>query len=213
MKEVGKIKKIFKGFFPDETISEKRLQFRRDLCGDCIHNSDNSPNLSTIDGLRKKLTNSFCTLCKCQIIEKTQSPYEECALYLINEPKKWFKTRLETANKDDMNLTNISTNEVDLKIENDTFVIDFGLVETVEDTMIKLIVDSDSVEEFKLISVKTTCGCAMVKFMPGNNEGTIDLKMNLDILPKGKFKKEMHIRYNLNITPVTEIVVLTGFKK
>ena len=78
MKEIGKINKIFKGFFPDETVSETVKEERRDLCGACEYNSANTPTdkLSSVDYLRGKVSKApFCTLCKCQIFEKTQSPF------------------------------------------------------------------------------------------------------------------------------------------
>jgi hypothetical protein len=216
MREINKAKKIFKGFFPDETVSEEVKKERRDICGGCEYNSANTPSdkLSPIDYLRHKITGPpFCTLCKCQLHEKTQSPFEECAAYMANEPKKWFKTRLETMGNENINITNVSDLKVDLQLVNDKFVIDYGAVDNSSPTDLELLVDTNSTDKFKLHSVNPTCGCSVTKYHTIDNRGTINVRMNLAQLGLGKFSKEVNIEYVIGNIPYKAILVLTGFKQ
>lgn len=214
MKEIGKINKIFKGFFPDETVSEIVKEKRRSLCGSCEYNSANTPKdkLSSIDYLREKVSPPFCTLCKCQIFEKTQSPFEECAAYMADEPKKWFKTRIETMAKEDINITNLSDIEVDLVLGDNKFTIDYGVLNVKSETEIELLVDTNSPKEFKLHSVHARCGCTVTKFDTKNNTANIHLKLNMNEIPAGRFNKIVDIQYFIEKTPKKTTIVLTGFK-
>lgn len=216
MKEINKARKIFKGFFPDETVSDKVKEQRRALCGACEYNSANTPSekLSPIDYLRDKITGPpFCTLCKCQIFEKTQSPFEECAAYMVDQPKKWFKTRLETMGNENLNITNVSDVEVDLSLVNNKYVVDYGLLVMGDDTEIELLVDTNSGGNFKLHSVHPDCGCSITKFHTIENRGTIFIRLSLGAIAAGKFSKNVNVEYILDNKPYSAIITLTGFKQ
>jgi hypothetical protein len=215
MKEINKARKIFKGFFPDETVSDKVKEERRSLCGACEYNSVNTPSdqLSPIDYLRSTITPAFCTLCKCQIHEKTQSPLEECAAYMADKEKKWFKTRLETMNNEDLNITNVSDVKVDLKLDNNKFVLDYGLLHLGDPTEVELLVDINSPETFKIHSVNPTCGCTVTKFHTIENRGTIHFRLDLGFVGAGRFAKEVGVEYIVGNTPHRTTIVLTGFKQ
>lgn len=216
MKEINKLKKIYKGFFPDETVSDTVKEKRRALCGACEYNSANTPSdkLSPIDYLRDKITGPpFCTLCKCQIHEKTQSPFEECAAYMADEPKKWLKTRLETMEKNNINITNLSNVEVDLTLQNEKFVVDYGVLTRNDETDIELLIDTNTDEKFKLHSVTPYCGCSVTKFENKDNKGYVFARMNMGMINPGKFSKQIDVEYILGNLPHKAVLLLTGFKK
>lgn len=216
MKEVNKLKKIYKGFFPDETVSEQRLSFRREACYSCPYMSANvdQSKLSTIDAIRTKAINQpFCTLCKCQIAEKTQSPYEECAAYKANEPIKWFKTRLEMSKDHELNLTNLSETEVNLYLDDGNYVVDYGEVTVEDSTELDFKLDVNSKEEFKVVTVNPTCGCTATKF--NNEDGTSILSFKIDIedFTGGVFKRAISVEYTVGGKPYKNLLILKGFKK
>lgn len=214
MKEVGKIRKIFKGFFPDETVSDSVKEIRRAACSSCSYNSANTPSdkLSSIDYLRSKITPAFCTLCKCQIFEKTQSPLEECAAYMAGHEKKWFKTRLETVENNNINITNVSDTKADLQLINGKYVVDYGKVDITSPMDLELILDLSTSDSFKLHSVNPTCGCSAAKYSNVNNQGMIQIKVNVEFVGLGKFAKPVYVEYIVNNVPHKAEIVLTGFK-
>ena len=215
MKEISKLKKIYKGFFPDETVSEERKTRRRDACNSCEYNSKNvtKEKLGAVDFARSMITNDFCTLCKCQIFEKTQSPYEECAMYILDADLKWNKTRIENMD-DSMNITNLSETEVGISGENNIYTIDYGVIDSTSVTEVELLVDSKSSESFSIKSVSPTCGCAISKFSDtSDNKGTISLRLDLSMINSDRFVKEVPVVYHLGTKPIRETLRLTGFKK
>lgn len=177
MKEVGKVTKVFKGFFGEE-LPEEISEKRRKICSTCPFNSVNADKLSLIDGIRNKFTPPFCTLCKCQIHEKTGSPLEECAMYLIGEDKKWFKIKIETMGKEELNLSQVGDNVYDIQLENDYFLINLGKVKATDDTTMDLVFESD--EEIELIKMELTCGCTQSKTIQ-IDDNSISVVMRVDI--------------------------------
>ena len=215
MEEIGKIKKIYKGFFPDEVVSEKRMAFRREQCAGCIYNSKNAveEDLSGVDTNRKKVFNSnFCTLCKCQIIEKTQSPHEECAAYYVDEPKKWFKTRVEVENRNAFNITNLTDNEIDLRIEGPNFTVDYGSIYDDADTNVELLLDSEATT-FKVVEIHPTCGCTAAKIEESESGVVLKFRVNLLDIAFGKFVKGIHVEYTVAGKPYKKTIFIKGFKK
>jgi hypothetical protein len=215
MKEINKARKIFKGFFPDETVSDKVMEERRSLCGACEYNSVNTPSekLSPIDYLRSNVTSAFCTLCKCQIKEKTQSPFEECAAYMAGKEKKWFKTRLETMKNEDLNITNVSDVKVDLSLVGNKFVVDYGVLHFGDNTELELLLDINSPDNFKIHSVQPSCGCTVTKYHTIENRGTIYFRLDLGAVAIGKFSKEVSVEYVVGNQPHTVVISLTGFRQ
>ena len=163
--------------------------------------------------MRSKITGPpFCTLCKCQILEKTQSPLEECAAYMANEPKKWFKTRLETMGNNDLNITNVSDLKVDLQLENGKYKINYGQLDMKSPTELELLLDINNSSTFKIHSVHPSCGCTATKFTTINNQGIINLRLDLGFIGQGAFSKSVDIEYLINSIPHRATILLTGFK-
>lgn len=181
MKEVGKINKIYKGFFGD-VLPDEIAESRRKICSTCEFNSVNAEKLSLTDSIRNSFTSPFCTLCKCQIHEKTGSALEECAMYMIGEEKKWFKIKIETMEKQDLNLTHIGGIAADIQLENDTFVVDYGKVTPLNDTSIELLFESE--EALTLIKMEVTCGCTSESTTQISDKA-IQTKLKVDISKVG----------------------------
>lgn len=192
MKEVGKITKIVKGFFGD-TVPEEVAEERRRLCRTCDFNSVNSQYLSIQSSIRNSFTGPFCTLCECQIHEKTGSPLEECAMYMIGEKKRWFKLKIETMGRD-LDLINVGGTKADMKIEDNAFVIDFGEVHPLSDASIELLFSSKYNITFEKIVL--TCGCTSSKAEQlDQNHIEVKLKLDVEKVGMGAGSKTLYLNY------------------
>ena len=103
MEKIGKIKTIARAFTTDSNIDENILLERRNICNQCPLNSKNieESKLSLVDRIKKRASgdNHFCTSCGCFINEKTSQETEECGLGDSGEQPKWFRVKLETTDR------------------------------------------------------------------------------------------------------------------
>lgn len=197
LKEVNKISKIYQGFFGDRLPEEKHKE-RLDKCMECPFNSKNRENLALVDRIRKNMINEpFCTLCKCQIFEKTGSALEECAAYMANEERKWYKLKIETMGKKKINITQVGNKEFDLYLEGDYFVIDCGVVTS--DFDVEFLTEAKRGVEFEAYELKPTCGCTSVKSEKiDNRHYKNSLIIKSGDMSVGSYSKVVKVVYNLD---------------
>lgn len=193
MKEVGKLNKIYKGFFGDK-LPEEISSTRRRECALCPFNSVNAEKLSLIEGIRNSFTSPFCTLCKCQIEEKTGSALEECAMYMIGEEKKWFKIKIETMEKEDFNLIQTGETQYDISIEDESFVIDLGKVESSTNAVVEFTLENEV--ESTLSQLVATCGCTRSKAeQDGTNKINVAIRLDVPSVGYGSGRKTLFLHY------------------
>lgn len=202
MKEVGKLYKIYQGFFVDE-LPEEESKARKEICAKCPFNSVNADKLSLMDSIRNNFTAPFCTLCKCQIKEKTESPLEECALYMIGEDKKWFKIKIETMEKETLNLIQVGDIKYDIQLVNDYFVVDFGKVSSSNPAEIELLFETKQGLKLNYESIHVTCGCTASKVEVINDTSIkVKLKVNIKEVGYGAGMKSVELKYNNSVQKI-----------
>lgn len=195
MKEVNKIYKIYQGFFGDKLPKEITTE-RREKCNTCPFNSKNAEELNTFEEIRNSMTGNFCTICKCQIKEKTQSPHEECALYMINREKKWFRIKLETMEKETLNVTQVGKNIFDLTLDKDEFTLNLGKVRENSQTVANLMFDTDVPIEW--VNTVVSCGCVATETKSFDGKIVIDTFINLNSVGYGSGVKTLELIYKVN---------------
>ena len=198
MKEVNKLKKIYEGFF-GEDVSEEIAQERRAICSTCPYNSVNAEKLSLIGTVRNKLAAPFCTLCSCQIHEKTSSPLEECAMYMIGEEKKWFKIKIETMEDTSLNLIQVGDNKYDISISGDEFIVNVGKVDPTVDVYSELLFQVSGENKISFIKMDVPCGCTSSKTTTVDDQ-TIQSRVRIDVnkIGLGAQTKSIVLYYNIN---------------
>lgn len=198
MKEIGKLKKIYEGFF-GEKLPEEIIEKRREQCKNCEFNSTNTKNLTGIDSLRKDFVKEpFCVLCKCQIKEKTQSPLEECALHLINEPKKWFKIKIETMENKNLDLVQIGTEKYDIGLDEESFVVKLGNVKNSSEPEGTFIFEAKEGRKLELEKFYQSCGCLSVKSKQVDNKIEVSFKLDVSLVSFGAGSKILTLLYFLD---------------
>lgn len=212
MKEVSKIKKIYEGFFGEE-VPESVAKERRSKCAVCPFNSVNAEKLSLINNIRNTFTAPFCTLCSCQIHEKTGSPLEECAMYMIEEDKKWFKIKIETMGKEDLNLIQVGENTYDIQLSEGAFLIALGEVKAGEDTTMELVFETEGDNIIQVGGVKTSCGCTSSKHEPiDEKKFKVIFRIDINKVGMGSGAKSAEISYDLNGKPKKQKIKFKYFR-
>lgn len=221
MEKVNKLKTIARAFTQESTIDEKILENRRQICFGCEFNSENvSPDkLTFIDKARKKTlgeNNPFCTACGCQINQKTTQETEQCGATEKGLPAKWFRVKLETVDKLDLNFINKSVDEVnlDLDIKGRYYGIYFGeTTNTVK--LIRILIQSKSGIKFDIDYIKPACNsCTEVNYSKlDSNTYQVDIELNLPIIDANSFTKNIYFSYNVDTISKKGIIKLIGTKK
>lgn len=208
MKEIGKVRKIYEGFFGD-TLPEEIIEERRKICDGCPYNSKNV-NTSKLVELRNTLTGAYCTLCKCQIKEKTQSPHEECAAYMAGEEKKWFRVKMETMEKENLNLIQTGSKLFDLTTEGDKFVLNLGKIRVNEDTEGEIYLEGST--PLKLNNVTVSCGCVSTSSSVNGEGITINFRINVNSVGYGSGAKTITVYYEENGENREQVIRLKYFR-
>lgn len=201
MKEVGKIKKIYNGFFGEE-LPENLSKERRDICYVCPFNSANTDKLSLIDSVRKDFAPPFCTLCKCNIKEKTGSALEECAMYKIGEDKKWFKIKIETMENNELNLIQVGDNKYDISLSGESFMVNMNKLSNSSDTNFEFVLESKEGVKIEYKSIIATCGCSEVAAeQMQDNTIAVKGKINMKKVGFGPSVKLVEVSYEMDVQP------------
>ena len=134
-------------------------------------------------------------------------------MYRIDEPRKWFKTRLEVEDKNSFNITNVAPIEVDLRIEGENYTLDYGTITHHDDTEVSLLLDLTANSEFIVTEITPTCGCTAAKFESEGSSTRIDFRVNLSDIGVGKFVKGIYVTYLVNGSSFKKIIYIKGFIK
>lgn len=213
MKEVSKLTKIYTGFF-GEDAPEQIIKERREECSNCPFNSKNANELSLLDGIRANLTSPFCTLCGCQIYEKTSSPLEECAMYMIDKPKKWSKIKIETMEKEALNLIKIPGNkDYEISLKEGNFIFTLGEVKAGEDVSLEALFQGKEDNKVEFQTMKVACGCTSSK-SETLDDRTIksSFKINIGKTNMGANSKTATIYYKINGKPKSDTLKFKFFR-
>lgn len=220
MEKVNKLTTITRAFTQESTIDEKILENRREICFGCEFNSINVPQekLTFIDKARKKTlgeNNPFCTACGCQIKEKTAQETEECGAVSKGIPAKWFRVKLETVDKLDLNFINKSVDLVNLDLDKRGryYGIYFGNTSnTVK--LVKILIESKIGTTFDIDYINPSCNsCTEVEFKKINdNTYEVDIELNLPIINANSFTKNIYFAYNINKETKRGVIKLIGTK-
>lgn len=219
MEKVGNLETIKRAFLEDSDIDKKVLEDRRAICNGCEFNSlnINDEGLTLVQKARKKLhKDPFCTACGCQILEKTTQETEECGLASVGKTPKWFRVKLETVGRFDLDIINNSIDKmnIDLTTDKKYYQIDIGKVQSNKDSEIEFLVKSKSNVVLKMVHVTPSCGsCTNSSFeIIDDNTVKINLSLNLEEIPLGKFSKNLYLGYDLRDDYKQNVIKITGFK-
>lgn len=211
MKEVNKINKIYQGFF-GEKLPEDITESRRSKCATCQFNSTNNDTMSLIGNIRNSFTGPFCTLCDCQIEEKTSSSLEECALGMIGEDKKWFKIKIETMSKSDLNMIQNGETHYDIALEDSIFVVNFSEINNSSVVETELIFENNS-HPITLKKTLVSCGCTLTNSSQLDmNRIAVRVKLDPTKVSLGSGAKSFTIEYEQQGVKKSQKVKLKYFK-
>lgn len=219
MEKVGNLETIKRAFLDESNIDKEVLEKRREICNTCEYNSLNidEKELTLVQKARKKLhKDPFCTACGCQILEKTSQETEECGLAGVGKTPKWFRVKLETVSRMDLDIINQSINKmnIDLTPDKKYYQIDLGRVKMDVDSEIQFLLKSKS--NFKMIMnhVTPSCGsCTNSSFKTlDDNTVQVNLSLNLQEIPFGKFTKNVYLGYDLRNDYKQNVIKITGIK-
>lgn len=211
MKEkLGKLGKIYEGFF-GERVPSDIWERRKSICEVCPYNSKNVKDLTGFDKIRNTFTNPFCTLCKCQIHEKTGSPHEDCAAYMVNEEKKWNRIKLEVMKG--LNFINISDKDYGISLDLDTYVVDYGVVESNETVEVDFALENTTGTELGFTKLGLTCGCQQgSEAYLEDGKIIVHIEINTNGVSTGGAAKPITVYYTLNGVKMSQPVRIKFFK-
>lgn len=208
MEKVGKIKTIYRAFTQKSNIDPEILKRRREICASCPLNSLNKEKKGVFEEIRSTIVSKpFCTACGCQIEQKTATETECCGAVYLGQKPKWNRIKLETMNKTDINIINLSEEKanIDLALEGDHFVVECGEVDKYAPQSYSLILEGKE-EEYKLFSAEPGCPfCTTIeRSKPTDengqeikNQDKLDITFNLTAEAQGVgVSKQVYLAYN-----------------
>lgn len=209
MKKKNKLKVIKDAFLEDSPLSEEILEFRRKACATCPYNSKNVKDKSLMQGIRDSVTggSAYCTICKCEIEQKTKAPTEYCALKSIGKEPLWNAMLVETDNVSDLNLINGSPEliNVDLDESGTFFVLDFGEIDRSKyainqntkqrrfNPTFKFGLTSEKI--ISIYNVNVSCGCVKPTYVKEGNLYNFTSSLNIDLSGLNTFSKTITVFY------------------
>lgn len=209
MEKISKTRVILRAFSGQNQLPEDITEKRREACKTCPFNSANIDEKSLLEKWREKvLGEPFCTLCGCNVKEKTTQPTEYCALRDNGQNPLWNSIILETKSSRDINVLNhnpeLLSLDYDPKIA--AVILDFGIVSRKDyknsqfdhDFAFSMICDSFPIIE--IVEIDKSCGCTTPKHsaMP-DNEFKIEVGLQFDLIGAKDFSKSLTIKYLQNI--------------
>jgi hypothetical protein len=199
---MDKIGKILEANLSDKSNLPDWYQERLKICGGCPLNSVNY-NTQTIPekvrfGSLATLNTGkpFCWECGCKITAKASLPESECG----GKPRRW-KSIMEGETVLDIEqleyvVENKSPDKVQMTYRNGEFELDFGDLEYLEDTKIKVLVTPKTEEDFINLRLASECGCTT--FDVERDGKSLILSLEYDTKREGEFKKLVTLGYTSN---------------
>lgn len=189
--------KSFQGIDGHEDIPEKELEKRREACRNCPYNIKNTPEekRTLLEKVRDGVKlGDFCTICGCQIKEKTMSPTEGCALEERGRKPLWNRIKVETSGKTE-NLINLDPDKINIDANQTEYVIYADMVSS--DMHFNFGVESKKLID-RIDYVRTTCTCFdIVSYELSESLKVIKIliKIKYGHLPSGIFDKWVYVGY------------------
>jgi hypothetical protein len=204
MKKISKAKVILRAFTEESTLNSEIIDFRRDKCATCPFNSSNSDDLKVLQQLREKLGKPFCTLCGCNIAEKTTQPTEYCAKRDSGEHPEWNSISVETSASTDLNIENLAHDKtsVDLSDSANHFIVDFGVLNKSHYPSgefvgnFKILLSCEKYPIQSIVSTHAGCSCTTPSFHKVS-EGKFEISGSVNIKPDSlkQFSKAITVSY------------------
>lgn len=218
MKKLNKAEIIRRAFFSKMKMDVEEVERRRSICETCPFNSKHvsSKNMSFINKARKKTLKNepFCTVCNCQIKEKTASPLDECGLVEKGETPKWNRIILETTDKKEISIVNKSPKIINLDItkDGDFFQVDFGEVHKLSDGNFELELTVKEGVELDVVFANPSCkSCTTAEFIKqGVDKTTLKVKVDFSKLLIGNLQKYIYLNYDVNGKNINNTLKLIG---
>lgn len=207
MKQQNKLITILKAFTGKVDVTEEQWKERLTECTGCEYLSTNTPdkNLSLVEKVRKNgfPYKPFCTLCGCNVDEKTSQATEECAAGKKGEPLRWNRLRLEPTEATKFNILNKSPQYVNLGFTNNKkgYQIDFGEVERSFEEKISFDIYVDKAKKIDIHTFKPSCGSCTSATHKRISDDAYACEMVLKIANVGKgnsFVKAININYSID---------------
>lgn len=177
---------------------------RRAICLGCQFNSKNKPkeDWTTEESLWVTMNHGkdTCLKCKCMLSAKTKLAHAKCPL---PEPK-WGEV-VEKSKTSFLEVENISTTPLDIKVEGNETILDYGKIKIGQETDVQLLI-RDEKDNMTDISVQTSCGCTVPKLEKKGK--VINLQIKYDTKRQGEFNKTVVLSYkqnNMNFQKVFKI--------
>jgi len=179
-----------------------------------LSGKSDTERLSVCESCPKLTKTRQCDMCGCFVDAKTTIKQEYCPM------NKWNDIKILEAQGVALRVETTKAKKLELKVENNTFVLDFGTIKQSEptDTELMLVNDRDNHIEDKdkvtlrNIVVKPTCGCTLIeggkvdKLRDGEH---FNFSINYNSHIVGKFEKTVKV-----LTDETLIkIVLKGVVK
>ena len=115
---------------------------------------------------------------------------------MINQEKKWFRIKLETMEKETLNVTQVGKNIFDLTLDKDEFILNLGKVRENSQTVANLMFDTDGPIEW--VNTVVSCGCVATETKSFDGKIVIDTFINLNAVGYGSGVKTLELIYKVN---------------
>lgn len=155
MKKVSKAKVIFRAFTSEGDLKEEVLNERRSACAECPFSSDNKVDLGVLERVRKAtFSEPFCTICGCQIHEKTSQGVEVCP----DSPKRWKNVYVDFSDEQ-FDIVNLSYKNVfiDVNDNDDELIFNIDPVTKGSELTISFIVESVEQKRVEIPALIASC--------------------------------------------------------
>lgn len=186
--------KTAKGIDGSEDIPQKELDHRRESCNACPYNSKNTERSKKglFSKFREGTLGDFCSICGCNIKEKTMSPNEECALVDKGRKPLWNRMVVLT-DGETADLLNLTPGLINIDSDSNNYIV---YVDTIV-TELTFRFGLRTKEPISVLQyVRSTCPCVKVNTYTSNHntiEAEITLKPNL--MKNGLFTKYIYVCY------------------
>lgn len=200
MEKQNKAKTIINAFTEALPVGEPWYEQRKSICDSCEYNSKNSEANSLKDVAQDLLHGGvpFCRACLCFIDRKCSRKEETCGLIEKNLEPKWKALAVLTVNKEDWNIYNNTPEKgnIDLSESGDAYIFDYGQVNAKADTQVQLVLEG----VLDITAVQVGCGAGTTAIWNKIGEGMFELnvKLKMDKINKGNFRKNVYISYGEN---------------
>jgi len=183
-----------RGIDENMDVPEKELDNRRLSCDGCPYNSKNVPDdkKSLYNTARNTTLGTFCTICNCNIKEKTLSPNEQCALVEKGRKPLWNRLAVLTEGKT-VDLINLSPDKINIDADKNNYLIYTDVI--LLDLNFKFGIRTKEIIE-NILYVRSTCPCIKVNdFTSSDTMIEVNATIKAGTIKQGLFSKFLYVSY------------------